>query len=144
MSFLPCHLMSRLMNALHIENNLVKKFPDLDFSRHATWAYLPNLSTCLASPLVSFLHTLHLLSTQPSSTYAPSTAQWEKRRLSSIAKHNNDSANHMEMVFGYCPKNFNHQLLIGDWIGQPMHLKLNIRISAEWKSHGKRAWKFLY
>lgn len=58
---------------IHLEKSLVKKFPGLDFCRQATCAYRPILSTCLASPLVSFLQTLHVLSTHPSSTYCPST-----------------------------------------------------------------------
>ena len=83
-NFLPCYLyhvwqlqtncsMRKWKIPLQLEKSLVKKFPDFDFSKHATCTYLPNLSTCLSSPLVSFLHTLHVLSTQPSSTYCPST-----------------------------------------------------------------------
>jgi hypothetical protein len=51
----------------------VKKFAGFGFSKHATCAYLPSLSTCLGSPLVSFLQILQVLSTHPSSTYSPST-----------------------------------------------------------------------
>ena len=59
---------------VHPPKSLEKKFVGLAFSAHATCMYLPSLSTCLGSPLVSFLQTLQVLSTQPSSTYSPSTA----------------------------------------------------------------------
>lgn len=67
---------------LYLEKSLEKKFVDLDFSKHATWTYLPRLSTCLGSPLVSFLQILQDLSTQPSSTYCPSTRISTKPRIS--------------------------------------------------------------
>jgi hypothetical protein len=58
----------------YLAKSLAKKFVGFGFSKHATCAYLPNLSTCLGSSLVSFLQILQVLSTQPSSTYSPSTA----------------------------------------------------------------------
>ena len=69
---------------VHLPKSLEKKFVGFEFSAHATCIYLPRLSTCLGSPLVSFLQTLQVLSTQPSSTYSPSTVFSETNYLVSI------------------------------------------------------------
>jgi hypothetical protein len=84
---------------VHLAKILAKKFAGFGFSKHATWAYLPSLSTCLGSPLVSFLQILQVLSTQPSSTYCPSTefeanlvGQYSVTRYSfSCSKKNNQN-----------------------------------------------------